>query len=262
MWLREEVCVRERAMLDLFKKKNKDVNVPETVDKIEAAVYEVLKPHGFKKHGRTLHRFVSGDISQVVHFQSGLRSLQGKMCVNVGIGVLECIERVFHPENTKKRYRLDECTMRSMLGAVRGKREPWYDLSKYSEKMTQSIIREIVDIVIPAFDELSTREAILERRASIKWLHVYGSLTLDECMMHGHLGNMEKARELFEKNYDDAVARCNRLVADRKREFDKESKRLLRQGIKVTTDSTGYANVPLSHIEYLDELAVKLGFRE
>ncbi|MBQ4096778.1 MAG: DUF4304 domain-containing protein, partial [Clostridia bacterium] len=180
-------------MLDLFKKNNKDVNVPETVDKIEAAVYEVLKPHGFKKHGRTLHRFVSGDISQVVHFQSGLRSLQGKMCVNVGIGVPECIERVFHPEKTKKRYRLDECTMRSMLGAVRGKRETWYDLSKYSEKMTQSIIREIVDIVIPAFDELSTREAILERRVSIKWLHVYGSLTLDECMMHGHLGNMEKA---------------------------------------------------------------------
>lgn len=249
-------------MLDLFKKKNKDVNVPETVDKIEAAVYEVLKPHGFKKHGRTLHRFVSGDISQVVHFQSGLRSLQGKMCVNVGIGVPECIERVFHPEKTKKRYRLDECTMRSMLGAVRGKRETWYDLSEYSEKMTQSIIREIVDIVIPAFDELSTREAILERRASIRWLHVYGSLTLDECMIHGHLGNMEKARELFEKNYDDAVVRCNRMVADRKREFDKESKRLLRQGLEVTTDSTGYANVPLRHIEYLDELAVKLGFRE
>ncbi len=249
-------------MLDLYKKKNKDVNVPETVDKIEAAVYEVLKPHGFKKHGRTLHRFVSGDISQVVHFQSGLRSLQGKMCVNVGIGVPECIERVFHPEKTKKRYRLDECTMRSILGSVRGKRETWYDLSKYSEKMTQSIIREIVDIVIPAFDVLSTREAILERRVRIKWLYVYGSLTLDECMMHGHLGNMEKARELFEKNYDDAVVWYNKRVAERKKDFLRQRRIMLLLGLGVTEENTGYLKAWHEYIDYLDELAVKLGFRE
>lgn len=43
-------------------------------DEIEAAVYAQLKPLGFRKYGRTLHRFVSGDLSQVIHFQCGLPS--------------------------------------------------------------------------------------------------------------------------------------------------------------------------------------------
>ena len=35
---------------------------------IEKSVFDNLKPHGFRKHGRTLHRFVSEDISQVINF--------------------------------------------------------------------------------------------------------------------------------------------------------------------------------------------------
>ena len=58
-------------MLDFLKKKI-EINTTQIVDEIEAAVYEHVKPYGFKKHGRTLHRFVSEDISQVIHFQSGM----------------------------------------------------------------------------------------------------------------------------------------------------------------------------------------------
>ena len=36
------------------------------IDRIEAGVYQLVKPRGFRRHGRTLHRFVSGDISQVI----------------------------------------------------------------------------------------------------------------------------------------------------------------------------------------------------
>ncbi len=253
-------------MFGFLKKKKKEVNVPETIDKIEAAVYEVLKPCGFRKHGRTLHRFVSGDISQVVHFQSGLRSLQGKMCVNVGIGVPECIDRVFHPENTKKRYRVDECTMiASVYGKMskHGKRKVWcYDLSESSEKITQTIIKELEDVIIPAFDVLSTREAILEKRKNYSWLHLNGVFMLDECMIHGHLGNMEKARELFEKNYDDAVVWYNKRVAERKKDFLRQRSIMLLLGQGVTEENTGYVKAWHEYIDYLDELAVKLGFRE
>ena len=49
-------------MLDFLKKKT-EINTTQIVDEIEAAVYEHIKPYGFKKHGRTLHRFVSEDIS-------------------------------------------------------------------------------------------------------------------------------------------------------------------------------------------------------
>ena len=58
-------------MFDFLKKKT-EINMTQIVDKIEEAVYAHVKPYGFKKYGRTLHRFVSEDISQVIHFQSGI----------------------------------------------------------------------------------------------------------------------------------------------------------------------------------------------
>ena len=58
-------------MFDFLKKKTES-NTTQIVDEIEAAVYTHVKTYGFKKYGRTLHRFVSEDISQVIHFQSGM----------------------------------------------------------------------------------------------------------------------------------------------------------------------------------------------
>lgn len=52
-------------MFSLFQNR---LRTTESVDIIEKMVYDVLKPLGFKKYGRTLHRFVDGDISQVVNF--------------------------------------------------------------------------------------------------------------------------------------------------------------------------------------------------
>ncbi|MBQ4097079.1 MAG: hypothetical protein IJC62_02855, partial [Clostridia bacterium] len=89
-----------------------------------------------------------------------------------------------------------------------------------------------------------------------------GSLTLDECMIHGHLGNMEKARELFEKNYDDAVVWYNKRVAERKKDFLRQRRIMLLLGLGVTEENTGYLKAWHEYIDYLDELAVKLGFRE
>ena len=87
-------------MFDFLKKKT-EINTTQIVDKIELAVYTYVKPYGFKKHGRTLHRFVSEDISQVIHFQSGMHThgMGGLLCVNLGIRIPECSERVFYPKN-------------------------------------------------------------------------------------------------------------------------------------------------------------------
>ena len=62
------------------------------IDQIEAGVYKPVKPHGFRKHGRTLHRFVDEDISQVISFQPGQAYLNMThlMTVNLGIRVPEC----------------------------------------------------------------------------------------------------------------------------------------------------------------------------
>jgi len=48
-----------------FLQKGTEINTTQIVDEIEAAVYVHVRPYGFKKYGRTLHRFVSEDISQV-----------------------------------------------------------------------------------------------------------------------------------------------------------------------------------------------------
>ena len=45
--------------LTLFQKTNSP-DIPKVIDEIENEVYYNLKPLGFKKYGRTLHRFVSG----------------------------------------------------------------------------------------------------------------------------------------------------------------------------------------------------------
>lgn len=78
-------------------KKAAEINTTHIVDEIEGAVLERVKPYGFKKHGRTLHRFVSGDISQVIHFQSGMptKGMGDLLCINVGIRIPECSERAF-----------------------------------------------------------------------------------------------------------------------------------------------------------------------
>ena len=100
-------------VFDFWKKKT-EINTTQIVDEIEAAVYEQVKPYGFKKHGRTLHRFVSEDISQVIHFQSGMSShgMSGLLCVNLGIRIPECSERTFQPQAEKKKYYHEyECMM-------------------------------------------------------------------------------------------------------------------------------------------------------
>ena len=65
------------------------------VDVIEKIVYDFVKPLGFRRFGRTLHRFVEGDISQVIHFQNGCpqKGIPGLLWVNLGIRVPECQEK-------------------------------------------------------------------------------------------------------------------------------------------------------------------------
>ena len=124
-------------MFGLFKKAT-EINTTQIVDEIEAAVLEFVKPYGFKKHGRTLHRFVLGDISQVIHFQSGMttKGMGGQLCVNLGIRIPECSERTFQPKTENKKYYHEyECTIRSRLGTVSGKQETWYDLHKKTDKI-------------------------------------------------------------------------------------------------------------------------------
>ena len=198
-------------MFELLKKSRTDV-----LDKIENAVYEELKPHGFRRFGRTFHRFVSGDISQVIDFQQGeVRHGENHLLyVNVGIRVPECEARSFAAElEQKKYYHEDECNIRSRLGTVEGREEACYDLRKPAEKICADILRQITEVVLPAFDALASRDAILLHRKEYPQFDTFNDhlVLLEEAMIYGRRGDRDKAAELFRQHYDQSGDNRNHL---------------------------------------------------
>lgn len=253
-----------------FLKKKAEINTTRIVDEIESSVYEHIKPYGFKKYGRTLHRFVSEDISQVINFQSGMpaHGMGGLLCVNLGIRIPECSERTFQPNTEKKKYYHEyECTIRSRLGRVSGQNETWYDLHKKTVKIIDSIIHEIDQYVLPVYEVLNSRDAILAKRRNYPLLDSLNSLLilLEESMIYGHLGNIEKAKELFELYYQSVVKEYNNLTENGHKQYLKKGERVIFMGQDITAEKDGYVTLygaDHGHIDYLDELAVSLGLRE
>ena len=245
-----------------FLVRKEDIEAPKLLDEIERAVCEHLKPLGFRKHGRTLHRFVSGDISQVVHFQLHLDSF----CVNLGIRVPECAERTFHPQGDKKYYREEECTIRSRLGCVSGKREMWFDLRKNSDRTIGRILTEIDKTVMPIFDLLSSRDAILAHRREYPLMDFMSShlILLDECVIYGHMSDSEMAKNKFDAYYRLQVEKYKQLQTVGHKHYLKKGERVVYMGQDITAKRSGYVTLygsSRSHIDYLDTLAAELGLR-
>lgn len=208
------------------------------LDEMERAVYALLKPYGFRKHGRTLHRFVDGDISQVITFQLGQSYLEMNhlLFVNVGIRVPECMTRSFSPEEPQKKYYHEyECNIRSRLGSIEGKEESCYDLRWPGEHITADILRQIRDIVLPTFEILNSRDGILAHRREYPSFDLLNNhlILLEETMIHGRRGQLDKATDCMNQYY--------RLFA---------SGQLAQKDPKVIQN----------HLRYVEELAEKLGF--
>lgn len=256
-------------MLPFFQKKPPQIHAPAVLDQIEAAVYAHLKPLGFRKHGRTLHRLVSGDISQVVNFQYHYYSF----CVNVGIRVPECEERTFTPPiNGKKYYHEYNCNIRSRLGTVSGHRETWYDLTKDPEKLAAHICRELDAYVLPAFEALHSRDQILNQRRNYPRLDnmLNHLIALDEAFIYGCRGDMETAAARFDAYYQQALEVYRKQCTEGHRIWLHRGETVQYKDAHgavqtVTAKFPHYVrtyNANRQHLAYLDELAVKLGIRQ
>lgn len=258
-----------RTMLFRQIKKQKSINTTEIVDEIENSVYSHLKPYGFRKFGRTLHRFVSEDISQVINFQSGLptNGMSGLLCVNLGIRVPECAEKSFHISSEKKKYYHEyDCNIRSRLGTVSGKKETWYDLRNSTKKIIESIQKEIDETVLPVFGVLNSRDAILSHRREYPLFDTLNShlILLEESMIYGHLGDTEKAKELFEAYYQSAVSEYEDQMKNGRQQYLKKGERVIFMGQDITAEKDGWVTLygaSHKHIEYLDQLAKDLNLR-
>lgn len=83
-------------------------------------------------------------------------------------------------------------------------------------------------------------------------------------MIYGHLGDIEKAKELFELYYESAVAEYNDLMTNGHKQYLKKGERVVFMGQDITAEKDGYVTLygaNHGHIDYLDELAVGLGLR-
>ena len=222
-------------MAPLAKENGPASDTVKALDAIEKTVYEVVKAYGFKKHGRTLHRFVSGDISQLINFQLG-QAYRGEthlLIVNVGIRVPECVTRSFHAQGEiKKYYKEYECNIRSCLGEIEGKALSCYDLRNSADAIAEDILRQIQNIVVPAFKVLKTRDDILAKRRNYPYLDLFNNhlILLEEAMIYGRRGERAIATEKFISYYN---------------------------SVKEKQDKTG--NTMTGHLSYLEGLALKLG---
>ena len=221
-----------------FEKTN-ELDTKPIVDEIENAVCKELKPFGFRKHGRTLHRFVDGDISQVINFQNGCpeKFIYNVLYVNVGIRVPECELRTFAPEEAlKKYYPAYDCNLRCDLTDSEDQKKDYFDLHHPIQEIVNDIICKIKDCVIPAFNTLNSRLDILENQKNANGLS--RQLTnLEKAMVFGRMGDMKKA-ELFFNQYYDENAQIYKA----------------HEGWK----SYGYLK---SHLDYIEELAEQLNIK-
>lgn len=235
-----------------FFKKNNSLSTTEAVDLIEEYVGPYLKDNGFKKHGRTYCRFVEEDIAQVVNFQNGCaaKGVTGILWVNLGIRVPESFERSFInlPERAKY-YKEYECNIRCRLGELAGEKHDSFDLNKGPEKIAKDILNSLKKYAMPLFELYNSRESILRNRRKklgIVFAEDTSMIILEEAMIYGRMGNLEKADELFNLYYDI-------VVEDRRRERKIDGKII--NGCKV------YYTPNNSHIDYLEEKAEELGIK-
>ncbi len=252
----------------MFRKKDKDVSYKEKADLIEAAVYDILKPMGFRKHGRTLHRFVSEDISQVVHFQIGPThcKMNHLMWVNIGIRIPECDRVAMESPKDKPYYQEHECTIRCRLGEVSGGEEKTFDLRKSADKITAEIVKELVKYILPAFEVLSSREAILAHRRDYPKMDSFKHLMLlDEALIYLHLGDRKKAAEAFEEYYDLQLIDYEDTLSKGKKVYLPKGCTMLSGDEKINAEKSGWYTTYTAddgHIRYLEELRGKLGLSD
>ena len=242
-----------------------------TVKKIEKLVYERLKPLGFGKYGKILHRFVDGDISQVVFFQSSISSNScfDRLWITLGIRVPECQLRKFViSEPLKEYYHFAECNLQSTLRGTSEEGSCFLLNKSKPEEIINNILRQLDEDVIPTFETLNSRDNIIKYRKDYPHFKFFHLMLLEEAMIWGRKGNLDEASRLFNLYYQKALAKYND-------EFENGYQSFLYKGESVTylnpktkksetviATHDGYFTIfgaYRGHLNRLEELAKELG---
>lgn len=251
---------------------NNSLNSTESVDLIEKMVYDTLKTAGFRKFGRTLHRFVDGNISQVIHFQNGCpgKGVFDVLWVNLGIRVPESAERSFVIKQQKKYYQEYECNIRTRLGMLVDGEDTCYDLRDDPQIIGKDIMERIEKYVLPILDTLNSRQSILEHRREFSEFDKIGRsmILLDEAMIYGHCGETELAGQKFRQHYQKYCEEYQQKLHCGTKIYLRKGERITYQNMRtnqletITAESDGEVvlyNAEVGHVRYLENLAESLG---
>lgn len=236
-----------------IQKQYPDLDVPKTLNRIQKALQAELKPLGFTKHGRTHHRFVDGDISQVINFQCGqsIYDLDHEVVVNIGVRIPEIVLGEFHGDaELKKYYKEYECNVRSKIGLVGGQKIHVYDLSGDVDDIIEDLLRRVKNDVLPFFERFGSRDAILKElqekpQSTLRPRNDEYLGDRNMAMIYGRRGEMERAYEAYNRYYR-GVIKSSRLRHDVKKPIPpvwgerciKEAERL---GIPITEENMALA---------------------
>lgn len=205
-----------------------DLDVPKTLNRIQKALQAELKPLGFTKHGRTHHRFVDGDISQVINFQCGqaIYDRSHRVVVNVAVRVPEIVLREFHGDaELKKYYKEYECNLRSALGILDDPLDVFcsysaqkihvYDLRGNVDEIIEDVLRRAKIEVLPFFERYGSRDAILKDlqekpKSALRTSGFEYKGDFDMAMIYGRRGNMERAYEAYNAYFYGLIKRAIR----------------------------------------------------
>lgn len=200
------------------------------LDRIQSKVYEVMKPLGFRKKGRTLNREAKEPgIFQVVHFQTGPYELApeippfrlnryGRFTVNIGVLIKELydFEDYHRPTNF---YQEMYCQARTRLPTLLYGKDVWWNLTDEADQLASTIIDGFQTVGFDYFALYDTRAKFRE-----------------------NLGRFRDARP-----------RARLDVALMVRHHDRA------EGERLFLEYFENADHQHPHFEYLKELAVRLG---
>lgn len=196
------------------------------LDIVQAEIWQkLLKPKGFKKRGRTFNRETPDGLIQVISLNIGMayRGDNDLFCVSIGIRVPESFEKTFDEPEKKSFYQEYYCNIRTTLndgtlGHARyetktippryyGTKVFMLDIEDMQPNIDE-IIETIESHVFPFFDNMDTREKVLKNRrmynAKYKDLEMCNTITLEEAMIYGRAGDIEKATQLMQQHYNNS----------------------------------------------------------
>jgi hypothetical protein len=177
---------------------------PQTLDKVVTQAWKVLKPLGFAREKRTFNRAAEPGLVQVVNFELGSYPYYGICTVNFGVFVTE-IHRALRGDANPNADGLpltfvDEshCQIRARLGLLLpSQKDTWWNLNRPAEDIAADVVPLVKRYGLPFLERYGTRKAILRAWDAGEldpWLFPPKALSI--AIMHIHLGNLERAREI------------------------------------------------------------------